>query len=100
MIRPGFFRRDVETTIRFTGGALVVAAFVLMLGWGYEQRQQAQQWREVACAYRYADLVSRARFLAAGEADGPCDRLESLGLGVQTSTVLAALPRKGTVTRQ
>jgi predicted negative regulator of RcsB-dependent stress response len=91
MLRPGFFRRDVENVLRLFCAFVVVAAFALTLGWGYEQRQQAQEWRELACAYRVADLASRAKFLGLEDQRGACERLQSLGLGVRTSG-LSALP--------
>jgi hypothetical protein len=91
MMRPGFFRRDVENVIRFFTGFVVLGAFALTLAWGYEQRQKAQEWREVACAYRVAELASRAKFLGLEDHRGACDRLQSLGLGVRTSG-LSTLP--------
>jgi hypothetical protein len=86
MMRPGFFRRDVEVVLRFASTVTVVAAFALIVAWGYEQRQQAQEWRELACAYRVADLASRAKFLSLEDQRGAsCERLQSLGLGIRTS---------------
>ena len=85
MMRPGFFRRDVEKGLRFCAAVAVIAVFGLTLAWGYEQRQQAQEWRELACSYRVADLASRAKFLGLDEQRGACERLQSLGLGVRTS---------------
>jgi hypothetical protein len=91
MMRPGFFRRDVERVLRFCVGFVVVGAFALTLAWGYEQRQQARQWRELACAHRVADLAGRAKFLGLDDRGGACERLQSLGLGVRTSG-LSSLP--------
>lgn len=85
MMRPGFFRRDVERVLRFVTSFLVLGSFAITLAWGYEQRQQAQRWREVACANRVADLASRAKFLGLDGQPGACERLQSLGLGVRTS---------------
>jgi hypothetical protein len=87
MMRPRFFRRDVELVLRFLGGCLVVGAFAVTLAWGYEQRRQAQEWRELACSYRVADLASRAKFLGLDDQRGACERLQALGLGVRTSGV-------------
>ena len=56
MLRPGFFRREVEQTLRAIGAALVLSAFMVTLGWGYQQKQQAQAWRDQACTYRFADV--------------------------------------------
>jgi hypothetical protein len=91
MMRPGFFRRDVEVVLRFVSAVAVVGAFALTLAWGYEQRQQAQEWRELACAYRVADVASRAKFLSLDDERRACDRLQALGLGVRTSG-LSTLP--------
>jgi hypothetical protein len=91
MMRPGFFRRDVENVLRFFAGFAVVGAFAMTIAWGYEQRQQAQEWRELACSYRVADLASRAKVLGLENHSGACDRLQSLGLGVRTSG-LSPLP--------
>ena len=85
MMRSGFFRHDVEKGLRLAAGVAVIAAFGFTLAWGYEQRQQAQEWRELACAYRVADLASRAKFLGLDEQRGACERLQALGLGVRTS---------------
>jgi hypothetical protein len=91
MMRPGFFRRDVENVLRFLTAFVVLGVFAMTLAWGYEQRQQAQEWRELACSYRVADLNSRAKFLGLEEQRGACERLNSLGLGVRTSG-FSALP--------
>src|SRR5690349_16543246 len=84
MLRSGFFRREVEQTLRAIGAALVLSAFMVTLGWGYQQKQQAQAWREQACTYRFADVARRATFLGEDTRDA-CSRLQSLGLGLRTS---------------
>jgi hypothetical protein len=91
MLRRGFFGREVEQVLRLAGCALVLSAFATTLGWGYNERQQAQAWREQACAYRFADVARRATFLGSEEPIDACDRLQSLGLGLWVSGV-AALP--------
>jgi len=91
MMRPGFFRRDVENVIRFFMGFVVLGAFAMTLAWGYQQRLQAREWREVACSYRVADVASRAKFLGLEDYRGACERLHSLGLDVRTSG-LSTLP--------
>ena len=98
MMRPGFFRRDVENVLRFFAGFAVVGAFAVTIAWGYEQRQQAQEWREIACAHRVADLASRAKFLGLDEQRGACERLQSLGLGVRTSG-FSSLPSRDPILR-
>lgn len=84
MLRPGFFRREVEQALRVICAALVLSAFMVTLAWGYQQRQQAQAWREQACTYRFAELAKRATFLGEDTRDA-CARLQSLGLGLRTS---------------
>jgi hypothetical protein len=91
MLKRGFFRREVEVGLRVIGCALVVSAFVTTFGWGYHQRQQAQAWREQACANRFADVARRATFLGSDDPSAPCDRLQSLGLGMRISG-FATLP--------
>jgi hypothetical protein len=91
MLKRGFFRREIELLLRATSCALVLSAFVATLAWGYHQHQQAQAWREQACAYRFADLARRATFLAEDDVQNACGRLQSLGLGLRTSG-FAALP--------
>jgi hypothetical protein len=85
MLKRGFFRREVEVGLRVIGCTLVVSAFVTTFGWGYHQRQQAQAWREQACANRFADVSRRATFLGSDDPSAPCDRLQSLGLGMRIS---------------
>jgi hypothetical protein len=84
MMRYGFFRREVETVLRVLGFTILVSAFATTFAWGYRQRQQAQVWREQACAYRLAEVTRRATFIGddPGEA---CTRLQSLGLDMRVS---------------
>jgi hypothetical protein len=98
MMRPGFFRRDVELVLRFLGGFLLLGVFATTLAWGYEQRRQAQAWRELACTYRFADVASRATFLGSDEPRDACQRLQSLGLGVR-SPGLASFPIREPISR-
>jgi hypothetical protein len=90
MLRPGFFRREVETFLRVTACALLLSAFATTLTWGYHQRQQARAWREQACAYRFADVARRATFLGEDDVRDACGRLQSLGLGLRAG--MAAFP--------
>lgn len=93
MIKPGFFRRDVEQFFKL---GIVAVAFSALLGtfaWGYEQKRQAQTWRDLACTYRLADVGRRATFLSVDEqTPAACSRLSDLGLSVsvQSSGVAAA----------
>lgn len=93
MIKRGFFRRDVERFLTVGVAAVAFSVFLGTFAWGYEQRRQAQTWRDLACTYRLADVGRRATFLAVDEqTPAACSRLSDLGLGigVQTSSVTAA----------
>ena len=63
MMRSGFFKAEVETAIRLAGFTILIGAFATTFAWGYHHRQQAQAWREQACAYRFAVVARRAKFL-------------------------------------
>jgi hypothetical protein len=53
----------------------------LPLSWGYEQRQKARTWQNIACAYRMKEAVRRAPFLAGAESvRDPCGTIARLGL--------------------
>jgi hypothetical protein len=92
MIKPGFFRPDIERVVKV---GVVAMAFIMFLGtfaWGYEQRRQAQTWRDLACTYRLADVGRRATFLAVDEqTPAACGRLTELGISVQGAGV-ASVP--------
>ena len=84
MIKPGFFRRDVERFFKIGVAAIAFSVFLGTFAWGYEQRRQAQSWRDLACTYRLADVGRRATFLGVDEqTPAACSRLTELGLGVQ-----------------
>jgi hypothetical protein len=83
MIKPGFFRRDVEQFFKLGIAAVALSALLGTFAWGYEQRRQAQTWRDLACTYRLADVGRRATFLAVDEqTPAACNRLSDLGLSV------------------
>src|SRR5690349_15519463 len=85
MIRRQFFRPDVELVVKLVLGVFLASTFLVTLAWGYEQRRQAQEWREAACAYRVADLARRAPFLARdSEPRSACGRLDALGVSLET----------------
>jgi hypothetical protein len=91
MIKPGFFRRDVEQFFKLGIVAVALSALLGTFAWGYEQRRQAQTWRDLACTYRLADVGRRATFLAVDEqTPAACSRLSDLGLSVPGSGVAAA----------
>ena len=85
MMPQRFFRKEVEVGLRVTVGVIVTSAFLVTLAWGYEQRKQAQGWRETACAYRVADLAKTAPFVARDtDVRSACGRLDALGVSLQT----------------
>ena len=91
MIKPGFFRRDIEQAFKIGVAAMAFSVFLGTFVWGYEQRRQAQTWRDLACTYRLADLGRRATFLAVDEqTPAACNRLSELGISVQGPGVAAA----------
>jgi hypothetical protein len=86
MIKPGFFRPEIERAVKIVAATLTFSVFLGTFAWGYEQRRQAQTWRDLACTYRLADVGRRATFLAVdGQTPEACTRLNDLGLSVQSS---------------
>ena len=91
MIKPGFFRAEIERGAKIGAVAMALSVFLGTFAWGYEQRRQAQTWRDLACTYRLADVGRRATFLAVDEqTPQACGRLSELGLTVQREVVTAA----------
>ena len=90
MIKPGFFRPDIERVVRIGVVTMAVSVFLGTFAWGYEQRRQAQTWRDLACSYRLADLGRRATFLAVDEqTPAACSKLTELGISVQGAGMAA-----------
>ena len=78
-----FFRRDIEVTLKMVGAMLLVGLIVLPVAWGYEQRRQARNWQNVACAYRIKEVTRTAPFIANVErASDACTTLARLGFPV------------------
>ena len=78
-----FFRPELERIFVVIAGAALVAAIVLPVGWGYEQRQQARAWQELACAYRLKEVTRGTTMLAAAEGRAPaCELLRQLGFEI------------------
>jgi len=76
----GFFRRDIEVTLKMLGVMLLLGLIVLPVAWGYEQRRQARTWQNVACAYRIKEMTRMAPFIANVErAPDACTTLARLG---------------------
>ncbi len=79
-----FFIPELERALAVIGVAVLVAAIVLPVGWGYEQRQQARAWQETACAYRLRELARGATLLVSSERRGQaCAALRQLGFDVE-----------------
>lgn len=90
MIRPRFFRPNVERTLKALFGVAIVVAFLVTFAWGYEQRRQAQVWRETACAWRAAELARSAPFVTRDlELRSACTRLDALGVSLQSNGYLS-----------
>jgi carbonic anhydrase len=90
MIKSGFFRAEIERSVKIGAVAMALSVFLGTFAWGYEQRRQAQTWRDLACTYRLADVGRRATFLAVDEqTPEACGRLNELGLSVGREVVSA-----------
>ncbi len=74
------FTREVEVAIKLAFVTMLASAFVLTFAWGYEGRQQARRWREVACTYRLSELQRATPGLGSGTAS--CETLNRVGLGL------------------
>jgi hypothetical protein len=86
----GFFRREVEVTLKMLGVLALIALIVLPIAWGYEQRRQARAWQNVACAYRIKEITRNAPFIANGgeRALDACSMLSKLGLPLPEEDLL------------
>jgi hypothetical protein len=81
-----FFRREVEVTLKGLGVIGLLILTVLPVAWGYEQRQQARLWRNVACTYRIREVERRApMFVGVGQTPDACRTLRRLGLEMDIS---------------
>ena len=79
-----FFRPELERVLVVIAGAALVAAIVLPVGWGYEQRQQARAWQELACVYRLKEVTRGTALLTAAERRTPaCALLRQLGFEIE-----------------
>ncbi|MBI2206494.1 MAG: hypothetical protein HYU41_21890 [Candidatus Rokubacteria bacterium] len=76
------FRPEVEVTIKVVFLVALTSLYVLTFAWGYEGRQQARQWREVACSYRLNELERTTPGLAGGRA--ACATLDRIGMRIAT----------------
>jgi hypothetical protein len=80
------FQPEVEVVLKMLGAIVLVSLVALPVAWGYEQRQQAETWRAVACTYRIKELQRQApMFNTMRRAADPCGALRRLGLDLETS---------------
>ena len=76
-----FFRSEIETALKIIGVAALISLIVLPVAWGYEQRQQARTWQNVACAYRIKEVARQTPMIANVEyGRDACVTLSRLGL--------------------
>ncbi|MBI2218155.1 MAG: hypothetical protein HYU51_12735 [Candidatus Rokubacteria bacterium] len=72
------FQPGIEAAIKATLVMALVSAYVVTFAWGYEGRQEARRWRELACSYRVSELERVTPGLADGR--GACDVLDRVGM--------------------
>lgn len=89
--RRGFFRPEVEALLHGAAAIAFLAALVLPLAWGYQQRRQADAWRRVACEYRLREAMRLSPFLAFDDAEDACERLARLGLDLDAPPLSLAV---------
>ena len=76
-----FFRPEVEAVLKVAAVAGLITVIVLPVAWGYEQRQQARTWQNVACAYRIKEVARQTPMIGTLEyRRDACMALEQLGL--------------------
>jgi len=84
------FWPGVELCLKIGLAVLMIVVVVLPLAWGYRQHAEAEQWREVACAYRLKEAL-RDRRIAHADLNGrPCARLDELGLQFEPAAAFPA----------
>jgi hypothetical protein len=74
------FRPGIAVTIKLVVGMMLASAYVLTFAWGYEGRQQARLWREIACTNRLTELQRVTPGLGAGNPS--CETLQRVGFSV------------------
>jgi len=81
-----FFRPDIERMLEGIAVVVLIAAILLPVGWGYEQRRQARAWQETACAYRLREVARETNQLIGDTWRGKaCSVLRQLGLEIAVS---------------
>jgi hypothetical protein len=80
------FHPAIATAIKVAIVSALVSAYILTFAWGYESRQEARRWRDVACRYRVSELERVTPGLAGGS--GACEALERIGMSpIRTSAM-------------
>jgi hypothetical protein len=75
------FRPEIELTLKALGVFALITMIVFPAAWGYEQRQKARVWQNIACAYRIKEIERRTPVLGAVDyGRDACGTLERLGL--------------------
>jgi hypothetical protein len=91
----GFFRREIEVTLKMLGAMVLIGLIVLPVAWGYEQRRQARTWQNVACAYRIKEVTRQTPFMTGVErAPDACTTLARLGFNLSQEEFVP-LPMSG-----
>ena len=65
---------------------MVTGAWVLTFAWGYEGRQQARRWKDIACSYRVSDLERAAPGI--GDDRDRCGTLDRVGFSASVRGAL------------
>lgn len=74
------FKPGIVVTIKLAFVTMLASAYLLTFAWGYEGRQQARRWREIACTYRLSELQRAMPGLGGGTA--ACETLNRVGFGL------------------
>jgi hypothetical protein len=72
------FHPTIEAAIKVTFVMALASAFIITFAWGYESRQEARRWREIACTYRVSELERVTPGL--GAASPACEVLQRVGM--------------------
>ena len=79
-----FFRPEIEVMLKALGVIMLLTLVAFPVAWGYEQRQKARTWQNMACAYRLKEAERRAPILAGVDyGNDACGVLQRLGLELE-----------------
>src|SRR5205814_8683062 len=77
------FRPEIETALKIMGIAALISLILLPVTWGYEQRQQARNWLNIACAYRIKEVARKTPMMSTVDHWGDaCFTLVTLGFAL------------------